>query len=457
MEQTKQNWKQCLEVIKSNISDQEYKTWFAPIVLSSYTNKTLVLEVPSLFFAEILESRYIDLLSKVICRFFAPDTQLEYKAMVVKSPDATTTIPGEHNRVQTRNNAVSSPAKNRLPAFDSQLNPAYSFDTLVEGNSNKLARTAGLSIAKEPGKTAFNPLFIYGQSGVGKTHLANAIGVMTKQLNPDARVLYVPANTFLIQYTDAVRNNDQNNFLNFYQTIDVLIVDDIQEFAGKQATQNTFFHIFNHLHQAGKQLVLTSDRPPLALAGLEQRLLTRFKWGLSAELERPDLALRKAILKSKIYRNGLEIPEDVVDFIATNIDDNVRDLEGVLISIMAHSTLTNAPINLDLAKKIMGNVVNLVAKQITVESIRDVVCEHFALPVAAISTNSRKREVVQARQIAMYFSKQLTSNSLSSIGSIIGQRDHATVLHACKVVAGLIEMDKNFKATMEEIEEKIKS
>ena len=326
----------------------------------------------------------------------------------------------------------------------------------MEGNSNKLARTAGVSIANEPGKTIFNPLFVYGQSGVGKTHLANAIGVMAKQLHPEKRILYVSANTFQIQYTDAVRANTVNDFLNFYQTIDVLIVDDIQEFAGKTGTQNTFFHIFNHLHQTGKQLVLTSDRSPVVMVGLEQRLLTRFKWGLSAEIEKPDFQLRKAILENKIYRDGLEIPADVVDFIAENVTDNVRDLEGTLVSLLAHSTLADMPLDVELAEKIVSRIVTVTRKTNTVEKIRDTVCDYFSLSVDAISTKSRKREVVQARQIAMYLSKQLTKNSLSSIGLAIGQRDHATVLHACKIVTDLMDIDKNFRLSVNEIQEKLK-
>jgi chromosomal replication initiator protein len=279
---------------------------------------------------------------------------------------------------------------------------------------------------------------------------------MTKQLHPDKRVLYVSANTFQIQYTDSVRNNTVNDFLNFYQTIDVLIVDDIQEFAGKTGTQNTFFHIFNHLHQSGKQLVLTSDRSPLVMVGLEQRLLTRFKWGLSAEIEKPDLDLRRAILQSKIYRDGLEIPSEVVEFIAEHVVDNVRDLEGVLVSILAHSTLADMQIDVALAEKVVSRIVNITRKVNTVEKIRDAVCEYFSLSVDAISTKSRKREVVQARQIAMYLSKQLTKNSLASIGLAIGQRDHATVLHACKIVNDLMDIDKGYRMSIQEIEEKLK-
>ncbi len=454
-------WSRCLSVIKDNISEASFNTWFAPIVALKYENKIFVLQVPSQFFVEYIEEKYIDLLRMTLYREVGVGTRLEYRVLIDKSSGKGTQIPsaGEQPKpkVSTSNSAYISPYnKPQLPEIDPQLNPAYNFNNLIEGNSNKLARTAGISIGNEPGKNIFNPLFVYGQSGVGKTHLANSIGVMTKQLHPEKRVLYVSANTFQIQYTDAVRSNSVNDFLNFYQTIDVLIVDDIQEFAGKTGTQNTFFHIFNHLHQTGKQLILTSDRSPIVMVGLEQRLLTRFKWGLSAEIEKPDFELRKSILESKIYRDGLEIPNEVVDFIAEHVVDNVRDLEGVLVSLLAHSTLADMPIDVTLALKVISRIVNITHKVNTVEKIRDAVCEYFSLSVDAISTKSRKREVVQARQIAMYLSKQLTKSSLACIGSTIGQRDHATVLHACKIVNDLMDSDKNFRISVKEIEEKLK-
>ena len=456
-----QLWNRCLNVIKDNISEASFNTWFAPIVSLKFENNIFVLQVPSQFFVEYIEEKYIDLLRMTLYREVGVGTRLEYRVLIDKSSGKGTQIPsnGEQSNKKSHtstSNYISPYNKPQLPEIDPQLNPAYNFNNLVEGNSNKLARTAGMSIGNEPGKNIFNPLFVYGQSGVGKTHLANAIGVMVKQLHPEKRVLYVPANTFQIQYTDSVRNNSQNDFLNFYQTIDVLIIDDIQEFAGKTGTQNTFFHIFNHLHQSGKQLILTSDRSPLVLVGLEQRLLTRFKWGLSAEIEKPDFDLRKSILQNKIYRDGLEIPEEVINFIAEHVTDNVRDLEGVLVSLLAHSTLADMPIDIALAEKIIGRIVNISRKINTVEKIRDVVCEYFSLSVDAISTKSRKREVVQARQIAMYLSKQLTKSSLTSIGFAIGQRDHATVLHACKIVNDLMDCDKNFRSSVKEIEAKLK-
>ena len=457
--QPEQLWLSCLNVIKDNISEASYNTWFAPIVALKYENNVFVLQVPSQFFVEYIEEKYIDLLRMTIFRVMGSNTRLEYRVLIDKTSGKGTQIPSATEQPKPKNfvsNYISPYHKQQLPEIDPQLNPSYNFNNLIEGNSNKLARTAGISIANEPGKTIFNPLFVYGQSGVGKTHLANAIGVMTKQLHPEKRVLYVSANTFQIQYTRAIRSNTAKDLLNFYQTIDVLIIDDIQEFAGKTGTQNTFFHIFNHLHQTGKQLILTSDRAPITMAGLEQRLLTRFKWGLSAEIEKPDFDLRKAILENKIYRDGLEISTEVVDFIAENVVDNVRDLEGTLVSLLAHSTLTDKPIDVKLAEKVVSRIVVVKNRSNTVEKIRDAVCEYFSLSVDAISTKSRKREVVQARQIAMYLSKQMTKNSLSSIGFTIGQRDHATVLHACKIVTDLMDIDKSFRSSVREIEEKLK-
>ena len=386
--------------------------------------------------------------------------------MVDKSSQRTTDIPTSVNSTPTKaasNKGInipapSSPFTNVIEGdIDPRLNAIYNFDNYIEGSSNKLARTAGLSIANDPGKTIFNPLFLYGQSGVGKTHLANAIGLMTKQLHPEKRVLYVSANLFQIQYTDAVcRYNAQNDFLNFYQSIDVLIIDDIQEFINKQATQNTFFHIFNHLHQLGKQLILCSDRAPSMLQGMEDRLITRFKWGLVTEIEKPGFELRKAILKSKIYKDGLDISEEVIDYIAENVSDNVRNIEGVLISLLAHSTLTDAQINIELAQKVIGKVTTSEPKNITVEKIRDVVCDYFSISAEALMSKTRQRQITEPRQIAMFLARENTDTALSAIGTTIGKRDNATVLHACKSVKNQIDTDKQFKHVIKELEQRIR-
>lgn len=457
-------WNKCLKVIKDNLSDVAFDTWFAPIVALDYKDNEFVLQVPSQFFYEYIEEKYIDLLRNTLYREVGPGTQLKYRIVMDKSTQTVTEIPSSSKvslpskkSIEVTSTSLSNPFdRAKLNDIEPQLNASYSFDNFIEGKPNKLGKVAGDSIAKNPGDTAFNPLFLHGPSGVGKTHLVHAIGNAAKQNNPLKRVLYVSANLFQIQYTDAVRKNTVNDFLNFYQSIDVLIIDDIHEFSGKTATQNTFFHIFNHLHQSRKQIILTSDRSPAVLQGMEQRLLTRFKWGLTAEIEKPDVELRRAILKHKIYKDGLDISDEVVHFIAENVVENIRDLEGVIVSLLAHSMLTNAPIDLKLAEKVVSKLVVVNPVALTVEKIRDVVCSHFNLTLESILTQSRKREVVQARQIAMYLSKQYTKHSLSSIGQTIGKRDHATVLHACKTVNDLMSTDKGFKSSVLEIEEKLK-
>ena len=454
-------WNRCLKVIKDNISEAAYSTWFEPIVPLKYENGEFVLQVPSMFFYEYIEEKFAELLRVTLYREVGEGTKLLYRIMVDKA--ATTTIPAEDKTVvaeRVPDKIVKSGINPFEPVvqqdIDPQLNAAYNFNTFIEGTSNKLARAAGISIANEPGKTIFNPLFLFGKSGVGKTHLVNAIGMMTKQLYPEKRVLYVSANLFQIQYTDAVRRNETNDFLNFYSNIDVLILDDIHEFMDKQGTQKTFFHIFNHLHQNGKQIIMTCDRAPGSLEGMEERLLTRFQWGLSAEIEMPDFELRKAILKSKIYKDGLEISEEVIDYIAANVTDSVRNLEGVLVSLLAHATLTDEDIDLALAEKVVGKVVAATPNVISVEKIRDLVCDYFALPLDAVMSKTRKREIATARQVAMYLSKQYTKSSLSVIGKLIGGRDHATVLHACSVVNDLMDTDKNFRMSVKELEQRLK-
>ena len=364
-------------------------------------------------------------------------------------------LPSENNTTESKPKEKKKeiPAPPAVADIDPCLKAGYNFDTFIEGESNKLSRSVAEAVALNPAKTIFNPLFFHGASGVGKTHLANAIGTKIKELYPEKRVLYVSAHLFQVQYTDSVRNNTTNDFLNFYQKIDVLIVDDIQEFAGVTRTQNTFFHIFNHLHQNGKQLILTSDRAPSMLQGIEERMLTRFKWGMVAELEKPTVELRKNILLNKIRRDGLQFPMEVVDFIAENVSDSVRDLEGIIIAILAHSTILNKNIDLDLAKRVIQrNISNIENKTITIDEIIKAVCTHFNIEADAIYTKSRKREVVQARQIAMYLAKNNTELSTAKIGAQIGGKDHATVLHACKTIKEQREVDKCLKEDVDKIQ-----
>ncbi len=454
-------WNRCLKVIKDNVPETTYNTWFVPIIPLKYENKALTVQVPSQFFYEFLEEKFVELLRATLYKEIGEGTKLMYRVLTDKTNNITVDLEASNRsaavpqRPTTRIDMRKAPNPLQAPApqdLDPRLNPNYNFENFIEGYSNKLSRTAGEAVALNPAKTTFNPLFIYGSSGVGKTHLANAIGTKIKELYPGKRVLYVSAHLFQVQYTDSVRNNTINDFINFYQTIDVLIIDDIQEFASLTKTQNTFFHIFNHLHQNGKQLIMTSDRPPIMLQGMEDRLLTRFKWGLVAELEKPNVELRKNILKNKIHRDGLKFPEEVIDYIAENVNESVRDLEGIVISIMARSTIMNKEIDIELAQHIVQKAVRCETKAITIEDIIEKVCKHFEIEPTTIHTKSRKREVVQVRQIAMYLSKKHTDSSSSKIGQLIGNKDHATVLHACKIVKDQIEVDKTFRADMEEIE-----
>lgn len=450
-------WNRCLEIIRDNVPEQTYKTWFLPIIPLKYEDKTLVVQVPSQFFYEFLEDKFVDLLRKTLYKVIGEGTKLMYNVMVDKSSRKTVDLESTQRTIIPQKQVMDKRIPQiPVPELDPHLNPEYNFETFIEGYSNKLSRSVAEAVALNPAKTIFNPLFLYGASGVGKTHLANAIGTKIKELYPEKRVLYVSAHLFQVQYTDSVRNNTTNDFINFYQTIDILIIDDIQEFAGVTKTQNTFFHIFNHLHQNGKQLILTSDRAPVLLQGMEERLLTRFKWGMVAELEKPTVELRKNILRNKIHRDGLQFPPEVIDYIAENVNESVRDLEGIVIAIMARSTIFNKEIDLDLAQHIVHGVVHNETKAVTIDDILKVVCKHFDLEASAIHTKSRKREVVQARQIAMYLAKNYTDFSTSKIGKFIGNKDHATVLHACKTVKGQLEVDKSFQAEVQEIESLLK-
>lgn len=457
-------WERCLEIIRNNVTEQQYKTWFTPIQYESYAGGTLTVKVPSLFVYEYLEEHYVGLLRKVLCKVFGEGTKLQYSVVADKTNDITVNLEATTRSVHlTPPHPV--PLANKAPTplqaprpqdLDSQLNPNYNFENFIEGISNKLPRSVGQAIAEHPRQSTFNPLFIYGASGVGKTHLVNAIGAKIKELYPNKRVLYVSAHLFKVQYTDSVRKNTTNDFINFYQTIDVLIIDDVQEFASLTQTQNTFFHIFNHLHQNGKQLILTSDRPPVALQGMEDRLLTRFKWGLLAELEKPNEELRRAILNSKIHHDGLKIPQEVIDYISENVNESVRDLEGIVNSLMAYSVVYNRDVDLSLAEQIVKRAVRVENKPITVDLILEKACGYFNIKQEDIFTSSRKQNVVQVRQISMYLAQKHTDLSSARIGALIGKRNHATVLYACKVVEDAIHVDKVFRSKVEEIEALLK-
>ncbi len=432
-----QQWAQCQTILADNLTSSAYQTWFAPIVPLHYAEGTLVLQVKSQFVAEYIEENYIPLLSAAIIRVFGQGTRLEYRVLVDSTSGAGTTLPSSGAPASARPIQQPAASNNDLPA----LNELYTFDSFVAGEPNKLARTAGLAISKQPGYTAFNPLFIYGGSGVGKTHLACAIGHQVQVLHPQARVLYVSANTFKLQYQDARKENRIPDFLNFYQSVDVLIVDDIQYFAGLKGTQDTFFHIFNYLQQSRKQLILTSDRPPIELKDIEERLLTRFKWGLAAEIARPDYQLRKDILLSKMRRDGITLSDEIVDFIALNVRDSVRDLEGILASLLAHSTLTDKEIDLALTEQVVSHIVAVQPHRTTIEDVLEEVSKHFNIPQRALVSQNRAKEIAQARHVAAYLSKKLTDSSLTEIGFRMGRRTHATILHSVSYVNEQLEFD----------------
>ncbi len=466
-------WNRCLSIIKDNVNLQSYKTWFEPIKPLRIKDDVLTIQVPSQFFYEWLEEHYITLLKKTVKKELGTEGKLEYSIIMdnnfSSSKPYTVRIPTS-NRKETKNPSVSMPLdvgsskaiKNpfiipglKKVVVDSQLNPNYSFDTYIEGDSNRLARSAGFAVANKPGGTAFNPLLIYGGTGLGKTHLSHAIGIEIKKNHPNKTVLYVSSEKFTQQFIDSVRNNTQNDFVHFYQMIDVLIIDDVQFLSGKERTQDVFFHVFNHLHQNGKQLILTSDKPPVEMQGMEQRLLSRFKWGLSADLQVPSIETRIAILEMKMYQEGIELPKEVIEYLAYSITTNVRELEGALISLIAQSSLNKKSITLELAKKMIDKFVKNTAREVSIDYIQKVVCDYFDLNIELLKSKTRKREVVQARQIAMFFSKKLTKSSLANIGAHCGGKDHATVLHACKTVNNLMETDKTFRGYIDELDKKI--
>lgn len=464
-------WSKCLELIREQVLPERFRILFEPIRAIKFEENVLTIQVASAYVYEALEKEYFDILKNALKTVIGPKAKLEYSVVVAveksKKP-ITTQLPSTGTQApkpsvvyfdNVGKESLKNPferATNRIQ-IDPQLNPNYTMDSYIEGGCNRLARSAGMAIAQNPGGTAFNPLLIYGGSGLGKTHLAQAIGLEVKQNFPNKVVLYVTTNLFQTQFMEAVRRNEINDFLHFYQLIDVLILDDIHELAGKTGTQNTFFHIFNHLHQSGKQLILTSDKSPAELVGLEDRLLSRFRWGLSAEIKSPDFETRKEIVLNKARKDGIDFSPEIIEYICKYVNNNVRELEGAMISLLAQSTFNKKDLTVEVVKEILGKMVKKPASELTVEKIQEVVCDHFKIPAEVLQEKTRKREVVQARQLAMYFSKNYTKSSLSYIGSQIGKKDHATVLYACKAVTDLMETDRKFKLQVEEIQRKLYS
>lgn len=457
-------WQHCLSLIKERTSTDEFTKWFKPIVPLDFDGTTLRLRVPNMSYVYHIEKNYIPSLKPIIHQMFGTKTQLRYTVPSEQSAAQAAALAAQDaakiKKFITQTNTANIPDPYAIPGLkrvqiDPQLNPGYTFGNFIVGECNKLARSVGMQVAIEPGTNPYNPLYIYGRSGLGKTHIVQAIGHATKERRPELQVLYVPMNRFQAQYTTAVRNGEVNDFISFYQMIDVLIIDDIQELSGKEKTQNAFFNIFNHLQLAGKQLIFTSDKTPVELKDIEQRLITRFKWGMTVELEQPDYETKIKIIRSKIAKLNIQIPEDVVGFLAEHINANVREIEGALSALAANASFLNKKITTSLAKDILKMYVQVCQKEITIEHIVKTVCEHLNLDIEKFNSPKRTREIAQARQIAMYLSKQHTKSPLTAIGAAIGGKNHATVLHACKAITNLMETDKVFRRTLEEIERKV--
>ena len=454
-------WDKCLALIKENVSEQQYKTWFSPIVFESFSekDKTLLFQFPSPYVYEYLEEYYIDLLSRFLSKCFGAGVRLTYRIVADKTHGLTTDVQAgeavgiDHPQPTSRGNKAPTPLDAAVPQdLNPQLNPKQTFNNFIEGNSNKLPRTVGLSIAEHPGKSTFNPFYMFGPSGCGKTHLINAIGVRCKELYPQKRVLYVSARLFQVQFTDSLLKKRINDFINFYQSIDVLIVDDIQEWATATSTLDTFFHIFNHLFRNGKQIILASDRPPVDLQGMKDRLLTRFSCGLIAEMEKPNVELCVDILKNKCRRDGLKIPEDVIRYIAETARGSVRDLQGVINSLLAYSVVYNCNVDMHLAERVIKRAVKVDNHPLTVDDILEKVCNHFNVTQQNVFSRSRKREYVLVRQVSMYLAQKYTKMPASRIGQLIGNRDHSTVIHSCSTIEKRLKIDKDFQNEMTEIE-----
>lgn len=459
-------WDNSLLLIKDSVTEQQYNTWFKPIVFESYkpSTKTLLVQVPSPFVYEYLEQNFVDLLSKVLHRNFGEGIRLTYRVVTDKEHKLSQDIEADPDDAdmakQTRECAQQTAAQPAAPQqqedIDTQLDPKLTFNNYMEGDSNKLPRSVGLSIAEHPNTTQFNPMFIYGPSGSGKTHLVNAIGLKAKQMYPQKRVLYVSARLFQTQYTDAVLHNASNDFINFYQSIDMLIVDDTQEWAGKAKTLNTFFHIFNHLFRNGKRIILACDRPPVELKDMPDRLLTRFSCGLVCELEKPNIQLCVDILSNKIRRDGLKIPVDVISFIAQTCNGSVRDLQGAINGLLAYSIVYNSSIDIRLAERVIKRAVKVDDKPLTIDDIVETVCHHYNVTVTAVNSKSRKRDYVVARQVTMYLAQKYTKMPASRIGKLVGNRDHSTVIHSCSKVEERLKIDAGFSDELVSIENGLK-
>ncbi|MFT6865289.1 MAG: chromosomal replication initiator protein [Cyclobacteriaceae bacterium] len=459
-----QTWENCLHFIRERIPAQSFKTWFEPIRPISQKDEVLTIQVPSQFFYEWLEENYVHILKQAIKAEMGANGRLEYSVIVDRGDDdvkpVTINVSGASNSQNA--NRVNGYDLYKNPDFlnqlkiNSNLNASYRFDNFIEGDCNRLARSAGLAVAQKPGITSFNPLMFYGGVGLGKTHLVQAIGNEIKSQHPDKSIIYVASEKFTNQFIDALKNNNIQDFINYYREVDVLILDDVQFLRDKEKTQEIFFHIFNHLHQGGKQIIMTSDCAPKDLKGLQERLVSRFKWGLTADLQQPDFETRMAIIHKKMQVDGIVIPDQVIEYIAYTVDTNVRELEGVVISLIAHASLTKTEIGLELAKQVLKNIVTDIDSEVGIDYIQKTVSDYFNIPQEDLKAKTRKKEIVIARQVAMYFSKDYTNHSLKSIGYHFGGRDHSTVIHAVQSVNDMIDTNAKFRFSIDELKKKLK-
>lgn len=452
-------WHGCLATIQQSVGEQSFNTWFRPIVPLQLKENVLIIQVPSHFFFEWLEEHFVEILRRAIHQELGKDGRLEYSIIMDKASQTANQLsikipaappapkPHQFDKFQAE---VKGPSLNDV--FSGQLASQYNFDNYVEGDCNRLARAAGMAVADRPGYTSFNPLMIYGGVGLGKTHLIQAIGNEVRLKHPDKKVIYVSSEHFTNQFIETLRSNRAGEFIQFFTNVDVLIIDDVQFLAGKEKTQDTFFHIFNHLQQCRKQIIMTSDCPPRDLKGMHERLLSRFKWGLTADIQRPDFETRVAIIQTKMQADGVYLPTDVVEYLAKTVDTNIRELEGVLISLMAQSSLVKRDFDLSLAKQILQNIISDIEEEVGIEMIEEKVSEYFDVPADQLKAKTRKKEIVIARQVAMYFAKEYTDFSLKSIGEYFGGRDHSTVIHAIQAVNELIDTNKNFKTSIQELQ-----
>jgi chromosomal replication initiator protein len=456
-------WNRCLSVIREIVPEQSFNTWFEPIVPLRLSGNVLTIQVPSEFFYEWLEENFVHALRKALDTAIGRDGQLEYSIIVDKG--------NEQNRPLTVNVPTTKSTQTSKPdnvnpdilkspfqlkdldslTLDSYLNPTYTFDNYVEGDCNRLARQAGYAVAERPGITSFNPLMIHGGVGLGKTHLVQAIGNYIKNNNQNKFVLYVTSEKFTNQFLNAIRSDGIRDFTAFYMQVDVLVIDDVQFLQKKEKTQEIFFHIFNHLHQSGKQIIMTSDRAPRALDGLEDRLLSRFKWGLSADLQTPDLETRIAIIQKKLQAEGIYIEDTVIEYLAHSVNTNVRELEGVIVSLMAQASLNRREIDLELARHTLRNIVVDSEREVTIDSVQETVAGFFNVTIADLKAKSRKRELVYPRQVAMYLAKEKTDLSLKSIGYHFGGRDHSTVIHAIQTISDQVSKNTETRASIEKL------